>query len=335
MSEEVSPPSTNGSTWEIDVGLLNNRAVVGGLFRAFAFTGLISSGLLGFVFAVQGEWDAILPVASVLWGICAGLFMFGLFSAALVLRNRIRFRYTVSADGILLETIDRTVKVVNRLAIGAGVLGGSPATAGTGLIATSGETQSMRWDGAFNARYDDRARVIALRNAWRTLLYVYCTPENYADVSRQVRTEMSAHATETRVPADSPVPRLLARTALVVVACLPSFALVEAFEVSLLIPIILLCFALAMVWLVSAFAWVVIGMLVVEGAAVLVSALSMRTSYFLPGTTYAYWTVFSGDDWALIAVTALSFAVMGWVSVRSLRGASPSMLESDHSDMGN
>lgn len=337
MPDQPTQPTPGDSplVWEIAVPLLNNRAVMSGVAKGFGFAGLIMSALLGFLFAMQREWEAILPMLAMTWGICLVLYLVGLASMAVVFRNRMRFRYTLSSDGVLMETVDATVKVVNRLTLAAGVLGGSPGTAGTGLIATSNESQAITWDGAFKARFNDRTRMVAMRNAWRTIFYVYCTAENYAEVSSAIRAEMTAHGTESRVTGRSPVPGFLLRTALVIVACVPSFALVEAFDVSLLIPLILLCFALAMVWLIGIFGWVVLITMAVEAAVVVMNALSVRESFFDPGETYLRYTVFSGDDWALIVVTALSFLLLGWMAIRSIRGRTPSVLSSDYEDMGD
>lgn len=307
---------------------------MGGVAKGFGVAGLMMSALLGFLFAMQGEWEAIGPMLLMAWGICLALYLVGIVSMALIFRNRMRFRYTLSADGVLMETVDTTVRVVNRLTLAAGALSGSPGATGTGLIAASNESQAITWDGSFKARFHDRARMIEMRNAWRAIFYVYCTPENYAEVSAAIRAEMTAHATESRVTGRSPVPGFLLRTVLVIFACVPSFLLVEAFDVSLLIPLILLCFSLAMVWLVGVFGWVVLVTMAVEAGVLAMNALSVRESFLDPGETYLRYTVFSGDDWALIVLTALSFLALGTMAVRSIRGRARSVLSSDYADMG-
>jgi hypothetical protein len=302
--------------------------------RAFGVAGLIMGSLLTLIFVVQGETDAIGPIWLLTLACCGGLLVLSLLVMLLVFRDRMRFRFSVSDDRILVETIDATARPANRLAVLAGVLAGKPGAAGTGLIATSQESQSASFDGAFRAEYRPRSRAIVLRNRWRMLLVVYCTAENYDRVAARIAAGIEAHGTAGRLPARSPIPRFLAYTALVVIACIPAFLTVEAFDVPLLIPLITVCFALAMLWLVGLFGWVVLGCIAFEIGAVVVNALSLNESFLRPGETYARWTVYSGDDWALLALTAAGLAVLAWLSVRALRGRLRSTLDSDYADMG-
>jgi hypothetical protein len=320
--------------WEIDVPLITDRFVVGALLRVFGITALIMGGLLTLLFGVQGEWDAVPQMWVAVLATCAGLMVLGLLVMVLVFRNRMRFRYTLDAEGIRCETIDRVARTGNRAAIAAGVLLGRPQAAGAGLIARSQEDQRIEWGGAFRAEYKPAARVVVLRNAWRRLMLVYCTPETYAQAAEIIRAGMEKSGAETRVPKRSPLPRYLGWSALAIAATLPLFLLVDAYDVPLLIPLIVLCFALATVWFVGVFGWVVLGGLVVEAGWVVASALEVRESFIRPGETYAHWTVFSGDDWALLALAGAGAAVLVWISVRAIVGRLRPMLMQDFTDMG-
>lgn len=320
-------------TWEIAIPLLSNRVVVGGMARVFAIAGAIMSGVMALLFGAQGDWALIGPMSAGLFGLCAGLFVLSLLVMAVVFRNRMRFRFTIGGAGVRVETIDRTARLANRLAVGAGLLARSPQAVGAGLMSASRETEEARWSGRFRARYDARARVVVLRNAWRAILYIYCTPENYVPVAERIRREIEAHGTADRVPRRSPLGRHLGLSAVVVAAGLPSFFLVDTLDVPLLIPLLLLCFALAMIWLVGLFGWVVLGVIVLEAGSVLVNGLSVRESFVRPGEAYAHWTVFSGDTWALLALAGTGFLVLGWLSIRAIRGQLPSALAADFADM--
>jgi hypothetical protein len=319
-------------TWELDVPLLTNRIIVGGVLRAFGLAGLIMGSLLSLLLVVQGEFDALGPIWLLTLGICAALAAVGLVAMLVIFRNRMRFRFTVTDDDVTVEQIDTTARAVNRLAVVAGAFAGSPSAAGSGLIAASQETQRVDFSGAFTVRLLPRARVIVFANGWRRLLYIYCTPENYELVAARVTEAMRAHGTAGRARR-SPLPRYLGYTALAIAATLPSFMTVEAFDVSLLVPLLILCFALATLWLIGAFGWVVLGVGIFELVAIAMHGLSTADSFFEPGVTYARWTVFSGDDWAIIVLTALGLAVLAWLSIRAITGSLPSMLASDESDM--
>jgi hypothetical protein len=324
----------NETSWEISIPMLNNRVIVGALVKVFGIASAMLGGLLAFLFALEGEWHLIPKVLLFAALVGGGLILLGLFCMGVIFRNRMRFRYTVSSTGILFETIDKTAKTTNRLAIILGLLLRRPQAVGAGLIATSQEVQELKWRGSFCAVYRPGARLVILRNRWRQLMIVYCTAENYAQVADSIRASIEQHGTADRLPKRSPLPRALGYTGGIIVACVPLFALHDAFGVSLLLPILVLCFALAMLWMIALFGYVVLGTLAVIIGSVLLSAFEVRKSYFHPGETYAHWSVFSGDDWALLVVAGVAMALLAWLSVRFLRGRTRTVLDSDMSDMG-
>jgi hypothetical protein len=327
-------PTAADLSWEIDIGLLTNRMMLGAVVRVFGIAALIMGGLLTLLFGVQGEWDVIGTVWLATLVMTGGLLLLSVLVMALVFRNRMRFRFTVGAEGVRCETIDRTARATNRLAVVAGVLLGSPQALGAGLMAGSQETQEVAWSGSFRAQYRPRARVVILRNRWRRLMIVYCTAEGYAAVADRIRAEIDRSGAEERLPAGSPLPRALGLSAAVVVACLPLFILTQELDVPLWMPLLLICFALAMVWLVGAFGWVVLGSVALIAGAVAMDAVSLQESFLYPGETYAHWTVFSGDVWALLVLAVVGAGALVGLAVAMLRGRIRSMLDSDMADMG-
>jgi hypothetical protein len=315
--------------------LLASRDVVGTTFAAFAISALITGSLVGLMLAVQGEWNAILPVFGILGAIAGILFGVGLLAMALVFRGKMRFRFTVSDDHIGSELIDSTARAVNRLTIVAGMLAGRPGTMGTGLIATTGEVTTLGWDGSFRAKYDPKRRTIALRNGWRRLLVVYCTEQNYQAVAAFVRDRIASRGTDRRLPARSPLPRMLAYTAMAIVASLLAFPLSDASDVSLFLLFVMLCFAVAMIWLISLFGYVVLGCIVVVIASVVADAVSMRESYLFPGETYRHLSIFSEGDWLTFGIAGMGLLVLGALAFRAIRGRLPSMLERDAESAGS
>jgi hypothetical protein len=294
----------------------------------------IPGTLLTLVFATQGQWKAI----GAIWSMFAviGAFLAVLFALimAVVFRNRIHVRYTITETGIVMETIDISVRRANRVAIIVGALAGRPQLAGAGLIGASREREAVQWNGAFKAILDDHAQTVTLANAWRRLMVVQCTPENYSAVAALVRESMAKKRTAMRVPGRSPLIGYLGWTAAVTVACVPSFLVVKDFEVSLFLPILLLCFAIATVWLVPLFAYVIWGASGLIVGSIVLDALVVRESYFNRNEHYAHWTVWSGNDWALLVLEALSLAFLGWFAMRALRGRVRVALVADDADRG-
>jgi hypothetical protein len=330
----LDPTAETEISWEIEVPLLTNRDVVGSTFAAFALTALIAGSLVGMLLAAQGEWSAILPIFGVLGLIAGGLFGVGLLAMALIFRGDMRFRFTVSDKHIRSELIDTTARAVSRLTVVAGILAARPGAVGIGLIARGGEVTTLRWDGGFRATYDPRRRTIALRNGWRRLLTVYCTEQNYPAVAAVVRARMESRGTDRRVAARSPLPRMLAYTALAIIATLVVLPLGDISDVSLFLLLVMLCFAVAMIWLVSLFGYVVLGCIVAVIVSVVADAVSTRESYLRPGETYWHLSVFSEDDWVTFGVAGIGLVILGTLAVRAIRGRLPSMLERDANSAG-
>ena len=190
------------------------------------------------------------------------------------------------------------------------------------------------WSGSFRTIPEPATRSIAFCNGWRTLLRVYCLPDNFSLAVDLVNREMAAHGTASRVAKRSPVVSYVARTLLVTVTCLPILAIAEIYSFSLLPPFVLLCFGVAMVWFVRPLAWVVLGMVGVIALLVVSGALEERTGYF-NHAHYLRYQMLSGDSWALTALAAAGAATLVWLSVATLRGHIQPALAQDLMDGGN
>jgi uncharacterized membrane protein YecN with MAPEG domain len=319
--------------WETDLPLLSRRMLTQWT-AAMAVTALVMTLILGLVFAAQGEWDALPPMLAMIGAVTAGLWLLGLLIMALLFRGKYRVRYTLGKQGIRCDTVDRVAKAANRLAIVAGVLARSPQTLGAGLIATSRESEEARWGGAFKAVMHPDKFGIDLRNAWRPLLWVQCTPENYAQVAERIAEHMRRCGTQRRARGKSPLPAYLGRTALVLAASFPLFPLAEEFDTGLFLPIFILCFALATVWLINLFGWVVIGGLLVQAAGVILDQMEMRESFFDKGRYYRAWEVLGSDDIGLLLIAGLGAAILVWISWSALKGRWLAALMQGYQDMG-
>ncbi len=291
--------------------------------------------IMGTVLVPNEGWDAIAGILPLCAAVIGAFWLLGLIIMAVVFRGRYAVRYTLSSKGILLETTSTAAKKANRLAIVAGVLSGKPGVAGSGLLAASQETQEVKWGGNFHAAYRPGEHMILLKGPWRTLLMVQCTPENYAEVADKVAGYVQRRGTAKRAAAGkSPLPGYLLRTALTVLACVPLFLLADDYRLDIFMPIFVLCFALATVWLLPVLAWAVLGGLALYAGEFIVAMLEERTSMFDPGETYLRYTVLSGDDWAFLGlIVGGGIAWLVWLSVSALRGRTRSALAADQVDM--
>lgn len=320
--------------WEIEVGLLSNPVVARQMVGVVIGSGSLMALLLSFLLAVQGDWAGIPAMLAVSALAAGGLGLLLGVVALLMFRNRWRVRFTVDARGIRCRTVDRQVRTTNRLAILLGGLTGRPGLAGAGLTAYAREDEFIDWRGVSGARWYPRSRTIALRNGWRTVGLVVCPVAEYEAVAEMVRQRVAAAARAGTAAGPSPLPGLVARSLLIVLATVPVFALPYPFEQDLLVPLILLLFALATVWLIPLFGWVVIAAAVWVAADIVWTGLQIRPAAFRWLDEYRVFQRLDSGEWAALSLAAaglVGLVIMAW---RAVRGRSPSALTADRPPAG-
>lgn len=73
---------------------------------------------------------------------------------------------------------------INTILFLLGLASGRPGYAGAALIAQSTNSASITWRNVGKLKFYPRQKAIAVKNSWRTVLVIYCTPENYEEVSQ-------------------------------------------------------------------------------------------------------------------------------------------------------
>lgn len=285
--------------------------------------------LLGIVFTAQGETEALPTLALVMLAVTAGLGLLGLLVMLLLFRSGYPVRYTISSEGVHMQTLSQVAKRANRLAIALGLLTGKPGLLGSGLIARSRETEALSWQDAFRAELRPQRHLIVLKGAWRILMLVQCTPKNFAQVAARVQAEIARHGTDRRLPAKSPLPAYLWRSALVGFASWPIFALHVEYDLDVFLPLLMFCFALATVWLIPLFGWVVLGCLGLIAMTVTIRLTEPIPSIIYPGRSFSYLQVMSGGDWVLLSLAIGGGVFLAWQSIASLKGRQPTALMVD------
>lgn len=321
--------------WETDLKFFS-PLMLGRWTWAMALTLLVMTLIMAVILVPSGGWDELAGIFPMFAAITAGFWLLGLLIMAVVFRGKYGVRYTLSATGLLLETTSRAAKVSNRAAIVAGILSGKPGVAGSGLLAASQETQEVKWRGNFHAVHKPDSHMILLKGPWRTLMMVQCTPENYAEVAERMAGYLKRRGAAKRVASQaSPLPGYLLRSVATVIACVPLFLLADEYHLDIFLPIFILCFALATVWLLPVLAWAVLGGLLFYIGEFVLAMLEQRQSMFEPGETYLRFEVLRGDDWAFLAlVVGAGIAWLLWLCIGALRGKVRSALAADQTDMG-
>ncbi|MDO8963353.1 MAG: hypothetical protein Q7W30_02555 [Coriobacteriia bacterium] len=216
-------------SYEIDIPLLNR-------FMLYDFTKVtpISAAIMYTVVAlmslvVNGEPLFLPPLF--IGVLAAGLWVL-LIISSLLLMNRWGFTNTLYEEGVGYtsgtreKSINRGLRIVGFLAL----LAGKPGPAGSALIASSHEDGLYEWSEIYRINAHPGPRVISLRNSWRVLYRLYCTPETYdqalAICERKVADAAAYRAANPVVKRAKP----WGRWALWALLCAGAFALALSWE---------------------------------------------------------------------------------------------------------
>ncbi len=317
-------------TWETDVHLVTHPLMLANFAKVFVLTGGIMAALLCFMMAISGELRNVVPMLELV-GVCLGVVMVLCFFVSLVVfRNRMHMRFHVDDKSVEVELVDARAKAANKVALVVGVLTGKPALAGMGMIGMSSTKQSAVWNSIARARYHPACHTVSLSNGWRTVLNLFCTPENYGVVTAAVHDALAAQP--ARRWRKSPLPMMLLHTVLVVATCVPLFFLPNLDQSAMLPALLAMAMALTAVWLIPVMAWATFACLGWLAALEVLAMNETHTSMF--GETYRNYEMLSGDDQAALVFAALGSAYLIWLCVGLLRGKVRSGLAGDMAEMG-
>lgn len=172
--------------WEIYVSIFKNRYILRGLgiavgipFGALIAVILILSG--GDVFGTDAKY-ALLLIALLL--ILTFLFVLlaygGKYAPGFIVDSKGVTNYTQTQQ-------QKRNRLINSMLIALGLISGNLTAAGTGMIANSRQTMSLKWKQILKVQYDRKRCVILLRGGFADKMAVFCTRENYATVEAIIR----------------------------------------------------------------------------------------------------------------------------------------------------
>lgn len=101
----------------------------------------------------------------------------------------------------------------------------------------------------------------------------------------------------------------------------------------LFLPLLMFCFALATVWLIPLFGWVVLGSLGLIAFTLAAHLLEENRSYIRPGQTFTLLEGMTTKGWLLLGLAFLSAIALAWLSLAALRGRLPAALMADQADL--
>lgn len=178
-------------SWKINIPLINNRFVISNVIQGIALTLLLFFVIIGSIFGwangMEGVGQAFIAC---LW---AGVFlvMISVLTLAVFLGNKYLLEFTINEEGVVMKSRSEQAHFAHRLALILGVLGRNLATVGAGAAGVAGETSRMPWNKIKSVKAYPDKKIIRLKRNFFETMFVYCTEENFKDVSALI-TEKSA-----------------------------------------------------------------------------------------------------------------------------------------------
>jgi len=118
----------------------------------------------------------------------------------------------------------------------------------------------------------------------------------------------------------------LLRTALTILACVPLFRLDYPFKVDLFLPIFIVCFSLATIWLIPLFGYIVIGAVLYVTIVIIAQGLQVHSSQSSFLGNYRGFELLNGDEWVFMALLFSAIIYLLWSSWRAVKGKDESAL---------
>lgn len=169
--------------WQVDVPIFRNPVILKQLGLAIG----IPFGLVALVIGL-GSGKSVYTVYGL--GLIAALLLLSWFFIMVVYRGRYEAEFVLDPTSVLCRTRAKQAKksrVINTLAVVLGLLSGTPAAAGAGMLAQSRQEVFLRWDQVTKVKYKNRCRTILLRGGFAEHIALFCMDENYHQVKETVR----------------------------------------------------------------------------------------------------------------------------------------------------
>ena len=195
--------------WDYDIPLVTNRFIMQDVAKVLVLSFAIMSAMFMLIGICQGvdEFLALLPVIP-MFAVCVlGIGVLMVLVMLIIYRNRFHCRFTVDSEGVSYD-VTSAQKTANLAVIVLGIVTAKPGMAGAGFLARAQESVFYDWASVHRVDVFAGHRVVCIRNSWRTLLRIYCTPENYDAVAamaldgvkraESVREERIAQACKSR-----------------------------------------------------------------------------------------------------------------------------------------
>ena len=128
-------------------------------------------------------------------GLIAALLFFTWLLIMVIYRGKYEVEFVLDGKGVICRTQAKQAKknrIVNGLTVMLGLLTGSFAVSGAGMLAQSRQETSLRWNRVTKVKYKPKSRTILLRSGWLEQIALFCTQDNYS-VAEQLVAAKTKH----------------------------------------------------------------------------------------------------------------------------------------------
>ncbi len=173
--------------WQISVPIFRNTVILKQLGLAVG----IPFGLVALVIGLASGKSVY-----TLYGLAliAALLFFSWLFIMLVYRGRYEAEFVLNEKGVLCRTQAKQAKqnrIVSSFAVGLGLLSGTPAAAGAGMLAQSRQEVFLQWNRITKVKYKPKSRTILLQGGFPAQIALFCRDENYHQIRQTVRLRTS------------------------------------------------------------------------------------------------------------------------------------------------
>lgn len=190
MPAVAKPETDTHLEWVARVPMVGDRFFTGDILRWVVLTGLVVSAIVAGI-SIAVDSPRMLPLLlKAVWIVVGALFVASHLIALVFFRNHYYVHYRLDPKAAHYSLARDAKAMSGALAtagMGLGVLRLSPLPAGAGLLARAGSDLRVPWSEVKRVHAHDGARVLSIRNGWRTLFRLRCADDaSYARVKAAV-----------------------------------------------------------------------------------------------------------------------------------------------------
>lgn len=183
-------------SWDIDIPVLTNKHIARQIVLVFSLAILFTLTILFLVELFSGgiTWEFIAALMRVFLLLVVIITVLTFLGVYLFMGNRYYYTFTLEPNkGIWEKPQNKQQKnnlLVNSLLLFTGLLTKNFSAAGAGALAHSRQEQFVAWRDVNRVENDPANHTIILKKNKRTLMTVFCHPDNYQAVSEIIQSKL-------------------------------------------------------------------------------------------------------------------------------------------------